>query len=234
MRIISKQKDYYDSCMIHGMDLNLVYVRDTEETHIENKNIGSNSDKTKFDKFHNGVFFNRRVLECAHPLKEARQGEIAFCGKIYPYVSCDTDFFYTFDDFKKHFDYLGDHKYKKTYPKYLSYVKRYFEKNSVWEDESLFIEYHTPIFTVEKYEYWSSEVDRIVYPTIFIKNPILKKYQFYKVLDAFSTFQEIQMFLGNQLCDTTEAEMPVGGDIIVAQSKGYDKWSFRKEPTKRK
>ena len=66
-----------------------------------------------------------------------------------------------------------------------------------------------------------------------VKNPTLMDYQFYKVFDPYSAYQEISMFLGNQLCNTKEAEVPVGDDIVLAESKGYDKWSFRKEPSKR-
>lgn len=31
MRIVSRQKDYYDGVMAHGMDLELLYIRDSRE-----------------------------------------------------------------------------------------------------------------------------------------------------------------------------------------------------------
>jgi hypothetical protein len=40
------------------------------------------------------------------------------------------------------------------------------------------------------------------------------------------------MFFNNVLCDTSTPPMPVGNDVIIAASKGFDKYSFRNLPKK--
>jgi hypothetical protein len=45
--------------------------------------------------------------------------------------------------------------------------------------------------------------------------------------DPFTAFQEISMFLGNQLAETDDAQRTTGDDRIIAQSKGFDDQSFR-------
>ena len=66
---------------------------------------------------------------------------------------------------------------------------------------------------------------------ILIKNPILKDFNFNKIVDPFTAAQEIEMYLGRLSFDNTPI-MPVGDDKVLAASKGFDKWSFRKLPTK--
>ena len=42
------------------------------------------------------------------------------------------------------------------------------------------------------------------------------------------------MYIENVLTNNNTPEMPVGSDKVIAESKGYDKWSFRKMSTKGK
>lgn len=65
-----------------------------------------------------------------------------------------------------------------------------------------------------------------------ILNPILKELQFTKVMDQFTLLQEIEMYMG-RLSENNTPAMPVGSNKVIAESKGYDKWSFRKMPTKK-
>jgi len=65
-------------------------------------------------------------------------------------------------------------------------------------------------------------------------NPCLKDFNIQKVIHPYTVVQELEMFLNNDLCDTVTPPMPVGNDVVIAQSKGYDKWSFRKMPKSKK
>lgn len=47
-------------------------------------------------------------------------------------------------------------------------------------------------------------------------------------LDPFTAMQELEMFIGNVLTSNTTPSMPVGTDDQIRDSKGFDKWSFRK------
>lgn len=69
--------------------------------------------------------------------------------------------------------------------------------------------------------------------TFLIKNPILKDFEFGKLVDPYTAVQEIEMYLG-RLATNNTPPMPVGSDKVIAESKGFDKYSFRKLPTKKK
>ena len=67
----------------------------------------------------------------------------------------------------------------------------------------------------------------------FLINPILKEFEFYKVVDAFTAFTELQMFIGGVL-GVGEKEIVEIEDKYKIGQHGFDKWSFRREPTKKK
>lgn len=72
-----------------------------------------------------------------------------------------------------------------------------------------------------------------------IIHPLMSALWLHKVLDAFVVFQDIERFLTNELAprdvkrDKSIKDNPVP-DKIKAESHGFDKWSFRKEPKKKK
>jgi len=224
MRIISKHRDYYDSCMRYGMDKTFVYARNREEIPVSEVD-------TKFDRLSQRPLFYSRNMPQGHPFSNVREGAVGFCGKIYPFVSSVIDFeneefFYNAEAFERFYAHLKRHKsFEKDYSRYFKEVDKHFRQNPVVENESLFLEMNVPSLAIEGSLDYRGEHH-------LVKNPTLKDYKFYKVFDPFSAYQEISMFLGNQLCNTKEAEVPVGDDIVLAQSKGYNKWSFRKEPSK--
>ena len=63
-----------------------------------------------------------------------------------------------------------------------------------------------------------------------IINPRLAEFNFVSVIDPYSATQELSMFIGNDLARDIQPVMPVGSDKVIAESKGFDKWSFRKPP----
>lgn len=66
-----------------------------------------------------------------------------------------------------------------------------------------------------------------------IKNPILTHFHFQKMVDSYTAVQEIEMYLG-RLATNNTPPMPGGSDKVIAESKGFDKYSFRKPPSKNK
>ena len=85
-----------------------------------------------------------------------------------------------------------------------------------------FFKYKTPCFLIIGDGYGKCSKKRLVI------NPELKKWQFYKLFDSYSAFQEISLFLGNDLARERQGKVPTGDDVTLAVSKGFDKWSFRK------
>lgn len=80
--------------------------------------------------------------------------------------------------------------------------------------------------SIEKYDLKSSDAYDVI-----IKNPILKEFDFQKIVNPYEAMQEIEMYIG-RLAVNNVPKMPVGSDKVIAESKGFDKWSFRKMPEK--
>jgi hypothetical protein len=59
----------------------------------------------------------------------------------------------------------------------------------------------------------------------------LKAVQFYKVLDAYTAFQEIAMWIGGILATQAGPVVDVTDDRVKAHKHGFDKHSFRKTKT---
>ena len=57
--------------------------------------------------------------------------------------------------------------------------------------------------------------------------------RFVTQLDPYTAMQELEMFIGNVLTNNTTPTMPVGTDDQIRDSKGFDKWSFRKMKEKK-
>ena len=67
----------------------------------------------------------------------------------------------------------------------------------------------------------------------FIINANLKEFEFYKVVDAFTAFVETQNYISGVL-GTSEKEIIEVEDKYKIGQHGFDKWSFRREPSKRR
>jgi len=125
------------------------------------------------------------------------------------YPETKVDIIYDFDIAKK---YLREEYWSHKLIDDINYISSYDPIN-------IFREINAPIF---------------VYDTMngnnatFIVNALLKKYEFYKVIDAFTAFNEIQMFIGGVL-GTGENDIIVIDDKYKIKKHGFDKWSFRRE-----
>ena len=59
-------------------------------------------------------------------------------------------------------------------------------------------------------------------------NPILKDYGIQKIIDPFTIYQEIKFFLSNDLVEDPMKDFQITDDL-KRDSKGFDKWSFRRK-----
>lgn len=65
-------------------------------------------------------------------------------------------------------------------------------------------------------------------------NDQLNNFEFYKLFDSFSCFQEIQMFISGTLPQSSNPMVNLS-EIDKAKKKGLDEWSFRNpDPPERK
>lgn len=235
MRLISGFTDYYDGALKYfAEDKVNTYVRNREEIRNFARPLDYSRDYTSNHyKWPTNLHRIMRV--------------IGFCGKIYPvliveYVVPDNENPY-FNKTVIEYCYTPEEAIESE----LRAVER--DKNTrvynptkhsdwdgIWKDLSnrkdyleVFQLHKTPCFAVD-YLDWSPD-----YPSSWalIINPTLKDYKFQKVFDAYIAMQELEMFIGNALVQDTQVKVPVGSDEIIAQSKGFDKYSFRKSPSKK-
>ena len=103
-------------------------------------------------------------------------------------------------------------------------LTNYFKKYDNAEFIDYFVDLKTPVFAVTNAEGC---------PMITV-NPILLDYDFQKVMDSFTAYQEIEMFMGGVLAELDEINVPGIDDKHLAAGKGFDKWSFKTMPTKHK
>jgi len=242
MYIIAKNKDYYDGVVGSvGIDKTLVYERTTVETIKPNEmpnefhpkkswgwrghdrhnhflNIGYADIKNRYD-----------LRKADHKYESCRSFIVGFCGKLYLgwylYYKVKVrdvmglmideeryDIVYGYENVK---EYLESGYWRGEIDDDVSYVMKY---NPI----DIFREIKAPIFV-----HITGRNNK------FITNPMLKDFEFYKVVDAFTAFTELQMFIGGVL-GVGEKEIVEVEDKYKISQHGFDKWSFRKEPSKNK
>lgn len=99
--------------------------------------------------------------------------------------------------------------------------ERFFQAAAEHRDKygQMFQDNHCPVFTC-----------RVGRECVVTHNGRLKDLEFYRLVDPYTAFQEIAMFLGGMA--SPEKPIPKIDDKTMAQAKGFNKWSFRKEPKK--
>jgi hypothetical protein len=197
MRIISKFHDYYDGVRAYGEDRTVIFKRNNES--IEEKL------DIKMVRREIGVYD-------LYPLI------LFFCGKQYNFYMWEisnqfkTGYIYKYDDplLKK---MLTTKKRNRSFADvvYGKLTEDYFKVKEIGPD--IFFKYNAAYFL-----YNGKEIE--IYP-------VLKELKFWKVLDSFSAFQEIDQFISGVLTKTEEIK-PIEDKYLIKQ-KGFDKWSFRKK-----
>jgi hypothetical protein len=233
MKIISDFHDYYDVMRRIDTDKMHIYKRKTEEFEIDNRRYMC-GDKYKRDlrdirlfsyelrsgRWSSGVMLHRHEMFI-----------IGFCGKFYygikhfnpqlTSISYGKNEFEIIDLFNACFE-----RYEEKESQISSYIKNIKqtisnENTKLFSD--LFEKYKTPVFVIENI--YPSKIG--IHHRIII-NPCLKDYEFYQVFVPYNAYQEIQMYVGNNLVDDPNKAWPID-DKLKVQSHGFDKFSFRKD-----
>jgi hypothetical protein len=247
MRIKSDFHDYYDCAQAFGQDQELIYIRKKIDfplvTELKTKRVPiPMPDTTRYGGY-------TRVGELPTGM---RFYIIGVAGKLYPCFqiywhypnTCEKDieaFCYSLADIdkiikakcnKKAQELFNEETLKKGKHSrrryYMSARRAEFElffaewerENQAAKVQQLFRQY--PVFAIEvRHDGWY-----VCY------NCSLKEYKFFKVKDTVTTYQEIAMFLGGLA--TPQKPIPVPSDRDMVGIKGFDEFSFRKEPSKKK
>jgi hypothetical protein len=221
MRIKSSFHDYYDGVQSHGQDQELLYLRYPKTIPI--------SDRKRY-YYH----------WCTHI--DYRPIYVGFCGSIYTMLQfrkyMDTDWIncWSIEDVDKFYQKHANKKEQKEYMTKRAGHKRYVWRMSnrdqyikSWKElqekskEYLqyFEEHKCPVFIIG---YRNSKLT-------LRTNGSLKSTDFQRMIDPYTAYQEISMYLGN--IAQPEKHIPEVSDKDMITAKGFDKYSFRKDPTKR-
>lgn len=243
MRIISKRKDYYDGVVgTMGIDKSLVYVRETKVLEEYDYPKEFRRNRTYNSRYHN------HFLNLNHHTLYGNKSNIigyssffvGFCGKLYigwkiykevpsPFSGIPdvvTEITYNYNYFKKFVKTIG---WWSNLDDDIEYIKSY---NPI----HIFRNLKTPIFIYDNDQHQNS-IQTSSYrrkdKEVFIVNPILNEYEFYTVIDSFTAFQELSMFMGGIL-GIGEKEIVEVEDKYKITQHGFNKWSFRREPEKKR
>jgi len=203
VRIISKEKDYYDSVQRYGQNQELIYIRQKKEFDVK--------IDFPFPKYN--YLYSPKNIYCIYNV-------IGFCGQVYLLVEIHNfqdkgGLVYTAEetiDFMK-----GQKSFKETDIKWANELFTEFDKQRT-KYRWIFEKYNCPIFL------YCKERSELKYK--LITNPLLRPYEFYRVKDVVTTFQELQMYLDNLA--KPEKVIPVMPDKVKIGNRGFDKFSFRK------
>jgi hypothetical protein len=243
MKIISKYKDYYDGA--HGwVSKQPIYIRKRQEYYFNELD-----NKTKN--------ILKPILQLRNNMPRIDyfrmiHNVVVFCGKAYPhYSTCQSDqdrqTFYTTRDIERYCNNLIKKKYDTNITdaretlNQLNGLERYCTYRNIfirdklthksWEgfkknnNLNISVEIHkqikSPIFLIY------SNVNNF-YDVKLIINPMLKNYNFMTQMSPFEAYQELEMYLGNQMVQQMDHNIK-RSDELIRDSKGFDKWSFRKK-----
>jgi len=251
MLIIKKYRDYYDTSIgFGGVDTTCVYNR-TPFVETDKGKVSSIHKQFLGPKYRwhdNPFYYDRSSYRQSRYNKlviSIKPFVIGFCGKTYPGYVFELDRSIPPNEMNTHSEVVFNaDDFFKLYPldKKNDDYKRIVDFFAIYDGKenhtNLFVEYNTPIFLYDYGTKMSTELDEttkeLKRSLYFITNPRLMPFQFYKLFDSFTTFQEIQMYLQGVL-GSKENEVIVVDDKYRIAAHGFDKWSFRNpDPPKRK
>lgn len=262
IRIISRFKDYYDSSMAfgYGGDDGVLYIRQKTEyplstapsatttvpdivkvivdrlkqltvSDIDTSSIIDTSDWPRRTK--RGTVLQQ--FSDKNYVYDTQRFGVLFCGKYYPGLRVSMTrkpSGYVLDTAKHHWFYDADD------------AIAFMESKGVDVNASLPYRHITITAGLRKYfntkpadVEWQIEnkITCVVYEMYnnqVVINPPLKDYEFFKVMDPYTAFQELSMWVGGTLAWPPQMMIELDDKYRVL-AHGFDKHSFRKSPTKR-
>lgn len=209
MRIISGEHDYYDSVQVYGHDPASVWQRTAHIAEIDLETLD----------FELAQGYDHSV----DTLCNADAYVIGFCGRLYPCMSVNHHssknlYHYTPEPVVA---WLEDKakKHDKELQRDIRDVRWWFDAYK-GVTSTLFARLQSPI--------WIKPLGRTFDGYVFV-NYLLKEYNFQKVVDPVTAFQEIDMYLSGVLA-LQQPEMVEIADIDQRDKKGFDNWSFKTRP----
>lgn len=218
MRILNG-RDYYDSAMQHGADESVVFVRqkDLIISKQEASNLGLMKAEAGFTISKTMHDFN---LLGNQTYSSANRIHIWLTGTMYRGIA---------------FNFDNEHMVCWTKEEFLKFVEtKKIKMSKFWymRDRLTLDQYFTPTQHTNP-----ALIDKkIVVATNFVKDEWkingfdLKDFQFYKVKDVYTCYQEIDMYVSGILAFPGANIIEITDNNVKIAKHGFDKWSFRKPP----
>lgn len=243
MRIVSKFHDYYDGVARQGVDLSIIYLRESFRYDFERKTYPTIYDilpKITYQYFTINLDHRRSNENDKLTLTYMVLG---YCGELYPLVeirasssivgSCPEEYTYVYsleelekvllNKYELHFSFKNrERKYSRIRASASDLPSLFGQDLS--RLKTFFTEYNCPTFL-----FFDNVPGR--FPSI-ATNVCLKQLQFFKVKDAFTCFQDISMYVSGVLRSPTPVMVQISDEDKLSKH-GFDEWSFRKLPTKK-
>lgn len=258
MRIVSPFHDYYDVIQGQGQDLTLVYPRIPEEVPVGYcaprrafQVVAERGEETKTEKKERIPSFP----SVPHSSRWFRHGKLSadtyvvgFCGKIYPVIKLavwvpgqDAEAFcFNLEQVDKFIEANFHKREVESYHKFSRRVKGYWNRRNAWRNEvsratfqKCFEEF------AEKQDAYADFFERKKCP-IFVRDyrqgiityhACLRELEFYRLIEPYIAFQELSMCWGGMAQPNRPIPEVTDKDMVTA--KGFDKYSFRKEKSKK-
>jgi hypothetical protein len=214
MRIITPAphfRDYYDGGMAYGQDTSATYVR-AQRFEIADFRVQGEHEALVKHVHHDAAAYVKQEHRRDRATtswwqsggsERAQQGMLFFCGRAYPflqatrwvskktatgYVSQDPVYMTSFD--QKGFDPYCDNENSMRAPPF----RQWLDENQSKADATINLHFNSPIVAYCLHDVGSSSIspDR---KSCFVVNPSLQGLGFQHVIDPFTAFQDISMFV---------------------------------------
>lgn len=246
MRIISKTHDYYDIGLSYGIDPTVIYLREPAEVRLNLEEFFEYEAKYGVRSVGGWTSHSRKGEY--QKTYQFSVGVLLFCGKVYPYVRLknfrygeDDTYFYSYEEyvnFAESNEFITSKQARKyeamgwwQVSKY-GHAKKWFElcHEKITKDIALEIHRKTnsPIVKITRVDYASKEDASNI-----VKDPILKEMGFAHVVDPWTAFQELSMFIPAYLNTTVKETVDISNEDRVAKH-GFNDKSFRHPVNSRK
>lgn len=256
MKIISKFKDYYDGVgrFNYGtIERDDMYIRKTKAFCKNNgDDLACIYDRLSFFDFRTKFARNYYTRDGWISLIQ-----VIFCGKAYTIaivpnlgkklLDLDKQPVLYLTSFKQVEEFVNKYQVKGKYDDdvtlertrgWLSRGTSIKDSWNTFKDEdalAINLEYKSPVVIFSKSGYVSNryEEDLKHNQYVAVVNPVLSEIHFQKHVDTYTAYQELSMFVGSVLTSSDDAMINIS-DKDRIQQHGFDKWTFRKQPTKKR
>ena len=248
MRIISKFYDYYD-VLNDGSDTDHVWKRETTSFLPDLNDPFFKTDNWENDLRHlmaevsvpkRGAVFQQGHLRRGDT-DDYRCSLLLFCGEFHPFVRLPEHVCWDFETFA-HTVKLDERPYcirswcyaqKKVFANVRAMFK---QENILPRFRTLNLRLRCPIVLLDMQEQplgpvREHEPER--YRVRITMNPCLAELGFERVIPPFDAFQKLECYLFNELAEQNDPPVEISDDVR-RDGHGFDRHSFRKDPTKRR